>query len=182
MIGTKFENTRGRLESFTCDMDVSNQVYLQVDGRPACPAGHGLQCEGVCVFSSAKLINRIGPHLTLYDRLSSNSLTTLERVLLYLLSHEPSALVQHKAVNTIADVANKGMTRGHMWHVLQAQALAIVQGKLQGMLDPSSASSSAVVPRLQLHSSAFLIFAASPALITNLQMDAILCKSYFAVW
>ncbi|KIY43233.1 ARM repeat-containing protein [Fistulina hepatica ATCC 64428] len=107
---------------------------------------------------AAALINRIGPRLTLYDRLSSNSLTTLERVLLYSLSHEPSALVRHKAVDTIADVANEGMTRGRMWHALQAQALAMAQGELQGMLGPS----------------AFLVFAASPALIADLQMDAIL--------
>ncbi|KIY46440.1 hypothetical protein FISHEDRAFT_75630 [Fistulina hepatica ATCC 64428] len=117
-------------------------------------------CACLC---STKLINCIGPRLTSYDRLSSNSLTMLKRVLLYSLSHEPSALVQHKAVNTITDEANKGMTRGRMWHALQAQAIAMAEGELQGMLDPSSAPFRGP----QLRSSAFLIFAASPALTAN---------------
>ncbi|EIM79755.1 uncharacterized protein STEHIDRAFT_163313 [Stereum hirsutum FP-91666 SS1] len=37
-------------------------------------------------------------HLTLYDHLSSQTLTTLERLLLHSLAHEPSSVVRHAAL------------------------------------------------------------------------------------
>ncbi|KAF5311379.1 hypothetical protein D9611_012539 [Ephemerocybe angulata] len=51
------------------------------------------------------------PRFSLYDHLSSQTLTTLELLLLRSLSHEPSPSVRKKSVNTICDVA-KGMARG----------------------------------------------------------------------
>ncbi|KAI0032084.1 ARM repeat-containing protein [Vararia minispora EC-137] len=95
--------------------------------------------------------------LTLYDRLSSQTLTQIERVLLHSLAHEPQDVVRRKAVDTVADLANQSMRRGRPWHALQAQAF--------GMAQTEDASSRDV---------AFRLFAACPNLVMDLQTDAVL--------
>ena len=95
--------------------------------------------------------------LTLYDRLSSQTLTQIERVLLHALSHEPVDVVRRKAVDTVADLANQSMRRGRPWHALQAQAFGMAQG--------TDACSRDV---------AFRLFAGCPNLVMDLQTDAVL--------
>jgi hypothetical protein len=65
------------------------------------------------------------PPLSLYDHLSSNSLSTLERLLFHLLPYEPYTLVRRKSVDTITDIMNNSMRRGRPWHTLQAQVVRI---------------------------------------------------------
>ncbi|KAI0061801.1 ARM repeat-containing protein [Artomyces pyxidatus] len=95
--------------------------------------------------------------LTLYDRLSSQTLGTLERLLLHCLSHEASEAVRRKAVDTICDLANHAMGRGRPWHALQAQAFAMTQSPEPGARE-----------------SAFRVFAGCPNLVMDLQTDAVL--------
>jgi hypothetical protein len=95
--------------------------------------------------------------LTLYDRLSSQTLTQIERVLLHSLAHEPQDVVRRKTVDTVADLANQSMRRGRPWHALQAQAF--------GMAQAEDAPSRDV---------AFRLFAACPNLVMDLQTDAVL--------
>lgn len=98
-----------------------------------------------------------GPRLTLYDQLSSNTLSTLERLLLHSLSHEPSSVVRRKSVDTITDLANNSMQRGRPWHALQAQTFSMTQRSEAG-----------------LRESAFRVFAGSSMLVMDLQTDAVL--------
>jgi importin-5 len=97
------------------------------------------------------------PRLTLYDRLSAQTLTAIERILLHSLLHEQIDSVRRKAVDTICDLANNSMERGRPWHALQAQSFAMCK----------SADSSA-------RESAFRIFAGCPNLVMDLQTDAVL--------
>ena len=97
------------------------------------------------------------PRLSLYDHLSSIALSAIERLLLHSLSHEPSAVVRRKSVDTITDLANNSMQRGRPWHALQAQAFSMTQGP-----DPG------------LRESAFRVFAGSSMLVMDLQTDAVL--------
>ena len=102
--------------------------------------------------SSAK-----SPRMTLYDRLSAQTLSTIERILLHSLLHEQIDSVRRKAVDTICDLANNSMERGRPWHALQAQAFSMCKGA-----DPSA------------RDSAFRIFAGCPNLVMDLQTDAVL--------
>jgi hypothetical protein len=97
------------------------------------------------------------PRLSLYDHLSSSALSTVERLLLHSLSHEPSAVVRRKSVDTITDLANNSMQRGRPWHALQAQAFSMTQSADAG-----------------LRESAFRVFAGSSMLVMDLQTDAVL--------
>src|SRR5882762_10327222 len=97
------------------------------------------------------------PRLSLYDHLSSSALSTIERLLLHSLSHEPSAVVRRKSVDTITDLANNSMQRGRPWHALQAQAFSMTQSADAG-----------------LRESAFRVFAGSSMLVMDLQTDAVL--------
>ncbi|KIM73570.1 hypothetical protein PILCRDRAFT_829051 [Piloderma croceum F 1598] len=97
------------------------------------------------------------PRLSLYDHLSSSALSTVERLLLHSLSHEPSAAVRRKSVDTITDLANNSMQRGRPWHALQAQAFSMTQSADAG-----------------LRESAFRVFAGSSMLVMDLQTDAVL--------
>src|ERR1700683_489460 len=97
------------------------------------------------------------PRLSLYDHLSSTALSTVERLLLHSLSHEPSPVVRRKSVDTITDLANNSMQRGRPWHALQAQAFSMTQSQ-----DPG------------LRESAFRVFAGSSMLVMDLQTDAVL--------
>jgi len=101
--------------------------------------------------------NTKGLGLTLYDHLSAQTLTTLERLLLHSLSHEPAQAVQYKSVDTICDLANNSMSRGRPWHALQAQAFTMTQGH-----DPA------------MRENAYRVFAGCPNLVMDLQTDAVL--------
>ncbi|KAL0577237.1 importin subunit beta-3 [Marasmius crinis-equi] len=109
------------------------------------------------------------PTLTLYDRLSSSALTTLERLLLHSLGHESSSSVRRKTVDTISDVANQGMLRGRPWHALQAQVFSMTNAGLEG-----SPSTFAGAQAVGLRESAFRVFAGCPNLVMDLQTDAVL--------
>jgi hypothetical protein len=102
--------------------------------------------------SSAK-----SPRMTLYDRLSVQTLNGIERSLLHSLLHEQIDSVRRKAVDTICDLANNSMERGRPWHALQAQAFSMCKGA-----DPTA------------RDSAFRIFAGCPNLVMDLQTDAVL--------
>ena len=93
----------------------------------------------------------------LYDVLSAECLSTIERLLLHSLAQEPSLAVRHKAVDTVADLANNSMSRGRPWHALQRQAFAMAE-------DENSAT----------RESAYRVFAASPNLIMDLQTETVL--------
>jgi hypothetical protein len=95
--------------------------------------------------------------LTLYDHLSSQTLTNLERLLLHALSHESSQAVRRKAVDSICDLANNSMSRGRPWHALQAQAFSMCQSQNGG-----------------LREGAYRVFAGCPNLVMDLQTDAVL--------
>lgn len=97
------------------------------------------------------------PRLTLYDRLSAQTLTAIERILLHSLLHEHVDSVRRKAVDTICDLANNSMGRGRPWHALQAQSFAMCKSA-----DPSA------------RECAFRIFSGSPNLVMDLQTDAVL--------
>ncbi|KAG5635297.1 hypothetical protein H0H81_011779 [Sphagnurus paluster] len=100
---------------------------------------------------------RPGPRTTLYDHLSSQSLTTLERLLLHSLAHEPAPKVRRNTVDTTCDIANQGMTRGRPWHALQSQAFSMAHGASP-----------------QDRASAFGVFAGAPNLVLDLQPEAVL--------
>lgn len=107
---------------------------------------------------------QLQPRLTLHDHLSSNTLTTLQRLLLHSLSHEISQDVRKKAVDTITDLANQEMTRGRPWHALQAQAFSMTQVQ----------TTDRGLPPTALRESAFRVFAGCPNLVLDLQTDAVL--------
>jgi hypothetical protein len=95
--------------------------------------------------------------LTLYDRLSNQTLTAIERILLHSLLHEHVDSVRRKAVDTICDLANNSMGHGRPWHALQAQSFAMCKSA-----DPSA------------RECAFRIFSGCPNLVMDLQTDAVL--------
>lgn len=97
------------------------------------------------------------PRLTLYDRLSAQTLTAIERILLHSLLSEHVDSVRRKAVDTICDLANNSMGRGRPWHALQAQSFAMCKN-----VDPTS------------RECAFRIFSGCPNLVMDLQTDAVL--------
>jgi hypothetical protein len=104
------------------------------------------------------------PRLTLYDHLSSQTLTTLERLLLHSLLHEPAAQVCRKTVDTVCDIANQGMMRGRPWHALQAQVFNMAQA--QG--DSKGAGG------VGLRECAYKVLAGCPNLVMDLHTDAVL--------
>lgn len=95
--------------------------------------------------------------MTLYDHLSSQTLSTLERLLLHSLSHEPSQPVRRKAADTICDLANNSMDRGRPWHALQAQAFSMAQ-----TADPNA------------REVAYQVFSGCPNLVMDLEIDNVL--------
>jgi len=102
--------------------------------------------------------------LTLYDHLSHQTLSTLERLLLFALSHETSSNVRRKSVDTICDLANQGMMRGRPWHALQAQAFSMSHSQTSEQNEASTA----------LRETAYRVFAGCPNLVMDLQVDAVL--------
>ncbi|KAJ7666061.1 armadillo-type protein [Mycena polygramma] len=111
------------------------------------------------------------PRLTLYDHLSSQTLTTLERLLLHSLQHESSPLVRRKTVDTVCDLAGEGMRRGRPWHALQALAFNMTQAGQPGANE--TLSTQTVAPE-SLRESAYRVFAGCPNLVMDLQTDAVL--------
>ncbi|KAF7316133.1 hypothetical protein MIND_00131400 [Mycena indigotica] len=101
--------------------------------------------------------------LTLYDQLSANTLTTLERLMLHTLQSELTQSVRHKAVDAVCDLANEGMRRGRPWHALQALVFSMAQGEAGG-----------AVPLEALRESAYRTFSGCPNLVMDLQTDAVL--------
>lgn len=97
-----------------------------------------------------------GPPPTLYDQLPSNTLSSIERLLLHSVAHEPTSVVRRKAVDTVIDVANKSMQRGRPWHALQVQAFGMAQAD-EGARE-----------------SAYLIFAGCTDLVLDLQTSGVL--------
>jgi importin-5 len=95
--------------------------------------------------------------LSLYDQLPASTLSSIEQVLLHSVSNESAALVRHKAVDTVIDIANRSMERGRPWHALQVQSFAMVNHT-----DPGA------------RESAFRIFAGCPVIILDLQTSGIL--------
>ncbi|KAJ7634928.1 armadillo-type protein [Roridomyces roridus] len=110
------------------------------------------------------------PRLTLYDNLSSQTLTTLERLLLHSLQQEPAILVRRKTVTSVCDLANEGMLRGRPWHALQALAFNMTQAGQPGATDPLPTN----VSSGSLRESAYRVFAGCPNLVMDLQTDAVL--------
>ncbi|TFK20034.1 ARM repeat-containing protein [Coprinopsis marcescibilis] len=102
--------------------------------------------------------------LVLYDHLSANTITTLERLLLHSLSAETSPSVRRKSVDTICDVAKQGMARGRPWHALQAQSFTMTQ--VPGNETGAGGAG--------LRESAYRVFAGCPNLVMDLQTDAVL--------
>lgn len=94
--------------------------------------------------------------ITLYDHLSEPTRTTLERVLLSALSHEPSNSVRPKLADTITDLATASFERGRPWLALQAQTFSAAHDA-----DPRQRESS------------YRIFSNAPALMGDQQVDAI---------
>ncbi|KAJ7108609.1 armadillo-type protein [Mycena epipterygia] len=112
------------------------------------------------------------PRLTLYDHLSSQTLTTLERLLLHSLQQEASPLVRRKTVDTVCDLAGEGMRRGRPWHALQALAFNMTQSGQPGATGGTLVAQS-VSPE-SLRESAYRVFAGCPNLVMDLQTDAVL--------
>ena len=109
------------------------------------------------LFRSAPHQQPKEPRSTLYDQLSAQALTTLERLLLHSLSHESSDSVRRKSVDTVCDLANNAMSRGRPWHALQAQAFNMTQTAEAGFRE-----------------CAFRVFSSCPNLVIDLQTDAVL--------
>ncbi|KAK0475517.1 armadillo-type protein [Armillaria novae-zelandiae] len=109
------------------------------------------------LFRQSQASSPTHPRLTLYDHLSSQTLTTLERLLLHSLSHEPSSVVRRKSVDSVCDLANQGMSRGRPWHALQAQVFSMARDQ-----DPS------------MRETAYRVFSGCPNLVMDLQTDAVL--------
>lgn len=107
--------------------------------------------------TSPRIPTHSAPRLTLYDHLSSQTLTTLERLLLHSLSNEPDPKVRRKTVDTVCDVANQAMIRGRPWHGLQSQMFNMTQAS--GEL---------------FRISAYRVFAGAPNLVMDLQTESVL--------
>ncbi|KAF8637449.1 hypothetical protein AX17_002814 [Amanita inopinata Kibby_2008] len=113
------------------------------------------------------------PRLTLYDHLSSTTLSKLERILLHSLSHEPSPVVRYKSVDTACDVANQGMMRGRPWHALQAQAFSMAQAREDGG-QMGGGGGLGEVRSEYARENGYRVFAGCPNLVMDLQTDAVL--------
>jgi len=80
-------------------------------------------------LQSAQMNDTHVSHLTFYDHLSSNSLFSLECLLLYSLEHEPVTAVRQASIETITTLTNYSMQKGHLWPALFAQAVTMVKSQ-----------------------------------------------------
>ncbi|KAG6825124.1 hypothetical protein H0H92_004620 [Tricholoma furcatifolium] len=106
------------------------------------------------------------PPAALFDHLSAQTITTLERLLLHSLGQEPIPKVRRASVETVSDVANQSMARGRPWHALQSQCFAMAQGGPGGEGQQQQLALG--------RASAFGVFAGAPNLIMDLQPEAVL--------
>lgn len=95
--------------------------------------------------------------VALYDHLGAQAIATLQRILLHSLLHEPAAVVRRKTVDTVTDLLNNAMKRGHPWPALQPQVFAMADN-----------------PDVLTREAAFRVFAGCPNLIIDLHSDAVL--------
>lgn len=95
--------------------------------------------------------------LPLYDHLSAHTLSTIEKLLLHSLLHEPSAVVKRRATDAISELANSSMSRGRPWHALQQQAFSMAQSEVASARESS-----------------YRVFSGSPNLIMDLQPESVL--------
>ncbi|KNZ79775.1 Importin subunit beta-3 [Termitomyces sp. J132] len=123
------------------------------------------------LFRPAPTSQPTRPRSALYDHLSAQTITTLERLLLHSLAQEPVPKVRRNAVDTVCDIANQGMSRGRPWHALQSQAFAMAIAQPQ-----QGAETNAVVHALMVlgRTSAYGVFAGAPNLVMDLQPDVVL--------
>ncbi|KAG5341390.1 hypothetical protein C0989_010919 [Termitomyces sp. Mn162] len=123
------------------------------------------------LFRPAPTSQPTRPRSALYDHLSAQTITTLERLLLHSLAQEPVPKVRRNAVDTVCDIANQGMSRGRPWHALQSQAFAMAIAQPQ-----QGAETNAAVHALMVlgRTSAYGVFAGAPNLVMDLQPDVVL--------
>jgi len=69
------------------------------------------------------------PRLTVFDILSSDTLSNIELLLLHSFSHEPSPTIRHAAVEAITAVCNYLAQKGELWQALQDQAFNMTQSQ-----------------------------------------------------
>ena len=94
--------------------------------------------------------------VALYDHLGAPAIGTLQRILLHSLLHEPAAVVRRKTVDTVTDLSNQAMKRGHPWPALQPQVFAMAGD-----------------PDVLTREAAFRVFAGCPNLIIDLNTDGV---------
>lgn len=90
----------------------------------------------------------------LYDQLSAPGLSTLERILLHSLAHEPVSIVRRRAVDAVTDLANHAR---RPWHALQSQVFGMADAH-----DPVA------------REAAFRVFAGCPNLVMDLQAENVM--------
>ncbi|KAJ7031912.1 hypothetical protein C8F04DRAFT_1185376, partial [Mycena alexandri] len=112
------------------------------------------------------------PRLTLYDHLSSQTLTTLERLLLHSLQQESSSLVRRKRSIPCVILREKECGDGRPWHALQALAFEMTQAGLPGA--SGTLSTQNVATGKSARKRAYRVFAGCPNLVMDLQTDAVL--------
>ncbi|KDR69484.1 hypothetical protein GALMADRAFT_128597 [Galerina marginata CBS 339.88] len=168
--------------AITADTEVMRSFSLVLLRRllfrpaPSITSPTGASAAGGLGTSQASHPGSAGSHghgrSSLYDHLSHQTLATLERLLLFSLSHETAPGVRRKAVDTVCDVANQGMARGRPWHALQAQTFSMTHSQGQGQGGAGGAASA--VSGVGLRESAYRVFAGCPNLVMDLQIDAVL--------
>ncbi|KAG6865210.1 hypothetical protein C0991_004411 [Blastosporella zonata] len=122
--------------------------------------------------ASQPLPHHVGGQV-LYDHLSAQTITILERLLLHALMHEPVPKVRRDVVETVCDVANQGMKRGRPWHALQGQAFQMAQAHTQAQTQGGEGTPEEKMLVLG-RATAFGVFAGAPNLVLDLQPDAVL--------
>ena len=94
------------------------------------------------------------PHISLYDRLSVQTLNAIKRSLLHSLLHAQIDSIHRKAINTVCNLANNSMEHSKPRHALQAQAFAMCRDT-----------------NLTARHSAFCIFASCVTLRLGIHLD-----------
>ncbi|OBZ65152.1 Importin subunit beta-3 [Grifola frondosa] len=133
------------------------ELYLLALAQFATSADTEVMRSFSLVLLRRLLFRSSAQRLSLYDQLSSQSLVSLERILLYSLLHEPASVVRRKTVDTVCDLATHSMARGRPWHTLQVQAFTMTDNS-----DPLT------------RESAYRIFSGSPNLVIDLQPESVL--------
>ncbi|KAF5318269.1 hypothetical protein D9611_014696 [Ephemerocybe angulata] len=107
------------------------ELYLLALAQFAIAADTEVFSSADCSFAPRPCSHTTTPRN--HDYLSTpQTLTTLERLLLHSLSHEPLPSVRKKSVDTICDVTKQRMVRGRLWHALQAQTFTMTPQEREG--------------------------------------------------